>query len=181
MTAMIPLALDELVAMVQFLRGARGRGETVWHAFWAGGAAPGETESPPAGRAGFRPHAWIRGVAWSWSLAAAAAVGIAILVAPAALPLPRAAAIQATVLGALIAVAAIAALADVGRPARALVVVLGAWLAIVPWAAGAALRPALVLTCLGLLAIGLGLPSGRIAERYGSADRSLGWPTRRHA
>jgi uncharacterized membrane protein len=181
MTVMIPLALDEVVAMVQFLRQARRAGRGGWRTFWAGGAAAGATESPPAGREGLRPRAWARGVAWSWSLAAAAAAGIAILVTPAALPVPRAAQVQATVLGALIAVAAITALADVGRPARTLTWVFGAWVAILPWATGTDTGPGLVLTGLGVLAILLGLPFGRVGERYGSADRALRWPVRRHA
>jgi hypothetical protein len=44
MLAMIPLALDEIVAMVQFVRRHRSHGHSAWHVFWYGGElaiAPG--------------------------------------------------------------------------------------------------------------------------------------------
>ncbi|MEN6336492.1 MAG: vitamin K epoxide reductase family protein, partial [Phycisphaerales bacterium] len=44
MLPMIPLEVDEVVAMMQFTLGARKRGESLWRVFWMGGTVEGEDD-----------------------------------------------------------------------------------------------------------------------------------------
>ena len=46
MLVMIPLTLDEVVAMVQFLAQTRRAGKSVWRTFWLGGDALGDNLTP---------------------------------------------------------------------------------------------------------------------------------------
>ncbi|MEZ4293802.1 MAG: vitamin K epoxide reductase family protein [Polyangiaceae bacterium] len=72
MLVMIPLALDEVVAMFQFLARRRREGVRVGHAFFAGGHQGESPVSAPA-----RPITWApRGMLWGMSLPAPLAVSV---------------------------------------------------------------------------------------------------------
>jgi uncharacterized membrane protein len=50
MLLMVPLALDEVVAMIQFLNHSRKRGKSVWRTFIRGGSRPDATDTPRTDR-----------------------------------------------------------------------------------------------------------------------------------
>ena len=66
---------------------------------------------------------------------------------------------------------AIIALADVGRTARFVNVLLGAWAMVSPWPLEGATAPAVWNDAIvGALVILLSVPRGRIGERYGGFE-----------
>lgn len=175
MLVMIPLTLDEVVAMLQFLAGERARGRSLWRAFWLGGDAPDGSEdrrTPPLqspARAIAASAVW--GVTVPPALLAASAIGIWLLLSTIVLGVAGTPGHAANLLGALAATVAIIAMAEVARALRYLNLAVGA--AIV--AAGILLGgpPAhvvgMVLGGLGLVV--LSVPRGAVRERYGSFDR----------
>jgi hypothetical protein len=79
MLIMIPFAVDELVAMGQFLLHSRRAGRPFWRTFFQGGTMPGSTEGKRPGFGADLPTmgaamAW--GVTVPWTLVASAAVGV---------------------------------------------------------------------------------------------------------
>lgn len=183
MVVMIPLALDEVVAMVQFLRREKQqRGTRYWHAFWFGGTPEGAREEPPmptSGRAAWKPREMVRGLTASWQLLLATALGVWLMFSPALFGGEGALADSSHLVGALVIVVSIIAMAEVGRPTRFLNLPLGAWLVAAPWLlAGGDFRAGLNSTLVGLVVALLSLPTGKHREHYGRADRIALWARR---
>ncbi|HJT70827.1 MAG TPA: vitamin K epoxide reductase family protein [Terriglobales bacterium] len=172
MLVMIPLAIDEVVAMVQFLALARREGKPFWRTFWLGdtiNGEPGDSRSPTARSSVPEKAAGaVWGVTVPWSLLVCVALGIWLLGAPAVFGSSGAAANSNYIIGALVITVAVTATAEVVRAARLLNVVLGlsvivaslftgtsAWMRWSDFIAGAAL-------------IALSIPRGRLRERYGA-------------
>src|SRR5438093_12045508 len=82
MLLMIPLTLDELVAMGQYLVQSHRRGEPFWRIFFTGGASPGSGQDA---HAGFDAPLMksiasaLRGVNLPWTLAASALLGAGLM------------------------------------------------------------------------------------------------------
>ena len=75
-------------------------------------------------------------------------------------------------IGPLISVVAVIAMAEVARPLRFLNVASGLWLVIAPLALGGATTGSTVNdVALGLALIALSAPRGRVGETYGGWDR----------
>lgn len=178
MLAMIPLALDEIVAMIQFLLRRRREGVGMWSAFWRGGNLDESPVAAPARPITWAPSGMTWGVTVSAALAASIAVGVWLMFAPAVLGTGGAAADSDHLTGALVIVVATIALAEVGRPARLLNVGLGIWLMVGPWflAGGTAASRALD-TIAGVAVALLALPLGRLRDHYGSFDSAVLWGT----
>ena len=177
MLVMVPLALDEIVAMIQFvLRRRREAGVSTWHAFWYGGNLPEDSEvSEPAREETWRPAGMVWGVTQSWALFLSIGVGIWLMFAPTLFGTTGAAADSDHLVGALVVVFATIALAEVARPVRFLNVLAGLWLAAAPWlfsVTGGA-RASDVLA--GLALILLSLPLGKLRDHYGNFDRYVAW------
>lgn len=151
--------------MVQFIARKKREGHSAWRVFWLGGDLP---EDAPA-RTTTRPATWRpRGMLWgfsaSWSLLAAAALGVWLMFAPAAfgVGIQQAAADSDHLIGALVVVVSVIALAEVARPARFLNVPLGLWLLGAPWfLAGATTLSRWNSALVGLAVILLSLPRRR--------------------
>jgi hypothetical protein len=182
MLLMIPLALDEIVAMVQFVRRKKREGHSAWRIFWLGGDIPTDTPTwEPT-----RPEVWHpRGMLWgftgTWSLWLSAAIGAWLMFAPAAfgIGIDQAAADSDHLVGALIIVVSIIAMAEVARPARFLNVPLGLWLIAAPWfLEGAAGLSRWNSALMGVAVVLLSLPLGRLRDHYGSFDRFILWKGR---
>ena len=113
------------------------------------------------------------GLTGSWNLWLCLAIGVWLMFAPAAfgLGIDAAAADSDHLVGALVVVFSVIALAEVARPVRFLNVVAALWLVLAPWflsgRTGASMwNDALLGTALGSLS----LPLGRLRDHYGTFD-----------
>jgi hypothetical protein len=173
MLVMIPLTLDEVVAMLQFLVRRLREGAGFWRVFFLGdtvGDGAADERSPDWGgalRETGPASAW--GVTLPWPLLAQAALGIWLMAAPYVVGEPGGAAANNSVLaGALVTTVAGVALAEVTRAARFVNVPLALWIAIAPWLLGAPLPAAINAAVVALILIATSLPRGAIRERYGT-------------
>ncbi len=178
MLAMVPLAVDEVVAMGQFLAAEVRRGQPFWRTFWMGGSGEkGGRET----RAASLWHAMTRGVGIPWGVTGAVAAGLFAMASPSFTLATSRAADSDHVTGALaVTVAAIAA-AEVTRAARFLNLPLGLWLAVAPWVlSGSTGTSRWSGAICGVALVACSVPLGRVRERYGAWDRlvTLG-PARR--
>lgn len=178
MLVMLPLALDEVIAMIQFLNHSRKAGRSVWRTFWHGGSLPDARDKAlphrePAWR--LAPMFW--GVTGTWTLYASVTIGIWLLFSPAVFRSTGGAADSDHLAGALVVTCGMIALAEVGRAVRFLNVGLGVWLAAAPWLLdGAPAASQWNSTMAGILLIALSAPLGRIRDHYGSFDPYVVWP-----
>ena len=174
MLIMIALTLDEVVAMGQFLVQARREGQSLWRTFWLGGTLRPLPQTGPVRPDVVSAGAMVWGVATPWNLLFAVAVGGWLMFAPAALGSTGPAAHSDHLVGALIVTVAVIALADVGRAARFLNALLGAWIAAAPWLLGGATTASTWNDLVaGAVVVLLSLPRGRVGERYGSWERLI--------
>jgi hypothetical protein len=182
MLFMIPLSLDEVVAMVQLVARKKREGHSAWRVFWLGADLPDEIAVwQPT-----RPQTWTpRGMLWgltaTWSLWLSMAIGVWLMFSPAVfgVTIEQPAADSDHLVGALIIVCAVIALAEVARPVRLLNVPLGAWLIAAPWfLAGATDLSRWNSAAAGLAVLSLSLPLGKLRDHYGSFDPVLTWSPR---
>ena len=175
MLVMVPLMLDEVIAMGQFMVGSRRAGKSLWRAFWLGGnLEEGQAAQPAraldAGGAG--PMFW--GMTAPWTLLASAVLGTWLMAAPDVLGTEGAFASSDRMVGALVVTFAMIALAEVARPVRLLNVLCGAWLLAAPWLlSGATPTGTWIDVFTGAALILLSFPRGAVRDRYGSWDRLI--------
>ena len=176
MLIMVALSLDEIVAMIQFLVQSKREGRSVWRTFWVGGNAPVGLKDdillarPEGG--GWRQMVW--GTSVPWNLLLVSLAGIWLMVSPAAFKSVSPAAHADHVLGALVVVVAAIAMAEVGRAARFLNILLALGIIAAPWAlTGASPLARWNDLAAGLLVIGVSVRRGPIRERYGSWNRYI--------
>lgn len=185
MLLMIPLSLDEIVAMVQFVVRKKREGHSAWRVFWLGGHLPDETPTwEPVRPVTWRPRGMLWGFTNTWTLWLATAVGVWLMFAPAAfgIGIEEPAADSDHLAGALIVVVSVIALAEVARPARFLVIPLGLWLVVAPWfLSGATAASRWNSALMGLLVVIISLPLGRLRDHYGSFDKVVLWSPRAQA
>ncbi len=173
MLVMIPLTLDEVVAMGQFLVQSGREGKSFWRTFWFGGDLPGGAEDTRAGDFTSPPieafRAMIRGVTVPWTLIASALLGIWLMFAPSVLGTTGALADSNHLAGALVVTFALIAWAEVARAARFGNALLGAWVVLSPWILGGSNRVAVWSSAIvGVAVIVSSIPRGRILQRYGT-------------
>ena len=176
MLIMIPLTLDEVVAMGQFLAQSRREGKPFWRTFWLGGdlsdgmvdERAGDFTSPP----GEMYHAMIRGVTFPLTLILSAGLGVWLMFAPSVFRITGPGADSSHLAGALVVTFALIALAEVARAARFANILIGAWIVISPWVmSGAGITAKWSGVAAGIAVILLSLPRGRILQRYGGWER----------
>jgi uncharacterized membrane protein len=184
MLIMIAPAVDEVVAMGQFLAGAKREGKPFWRTFWVGGTleqyrTPSSAGAAAAQRSGRRSTAAKLVAALDlnnvpWTLLLSAAIGLWLMTAPAALTVTGAAADNNHLAGALVVTWAVIAFGEVGRPVRLLNIPTGLWIAVSPWLLSGATDVSRWLDVLaGMLLVLLSVRRGRIEERFGSWNRVL--------
>ncbi len=178
MLIMIPFALDELIAMGQFLALNTRRGRPFWRAFFRGDALPGGGVDKHSGFGGSFPamlKSAARGVNLPWTLVASALIGVWLMFSRVTLGTLPPLADSDHLIGALVLTTAVIAMAEVARPLRFLNAGFGAWLVIAPWVLdGGELAANVASVVAGLALIGLSLPRGsRSNEHYGTWDRYI--------
>jgi len=176
MLVMISLTLDEVVATLQFLFQARQEGQSLWKVFWLGGKL---RNAPEATALSVHPDvvspaAMVWGVLLPWNLLVSVALGLWLMFAPATLGSSGLGAHSDHLFGALIVTVAVIALADVGRAARFVNMLFGAWVIIAPWLLGGATVSARWNDLIaGAFVILLSFPRGKIGERYGGFEKYI--------
>jgi hypothetical protein len=148
--------------------------------FWPGGELDHRDAEivAPARADSWRPRALLWGFTGSWPLVLSTLAGIALMVAPDlfGISIAAGAADLDHLVGALVVVVAVIAMAEVARPARLLDVPLGLALVIAPWFLdGATAAWAWTTAALGLVVALLGVPVGRLRDHYGAYDRVASW------
>ena len=180
MLIMIPLTLDEVIAMGQFLLQSHREGKPFWRTFFkgdtidGGGAdsrSPGFTaplkETAPA-------MAW--GVNVPWNLLLSAVLGLWLMATPAVFGTPpqSSAGDSNHLVGALIVTVAVIAMAEVARPVRFINMLLGVWIIFAPWLlSGASATAGWNNVIVGVILILISGPRGAVREHYAGWNRYI--------
>jgi hypothetical protein len=176
MLIMIPTAVDEVVAMLQFLLQSRREGKSLWYTFWMGGTAQGSREDKRYPRFDSTPlqkaPAMFWGITVPWTLLLSAALGIWLMFAPSVFQTSGATADNDHLVGALVVTFAVIAMAEVTRAARFINALFGLWIFAASWLiSGVVTGNKWNGVITGVLLILLSLPRGRVKETYSSWDR----------
>lgn len=171
----VPLAIDEVVAMGQFMARSRREGKSLWRTFWLGGNVAEGQEAPsahPVESGGLASMVW--GMTAQWTLLVSVVLGAWLLAAPAVFGAEGTAAANGDrIFGALVITVAMISLAEVTLPLRFLNVAFGAWLLVQPWLLGASGGLIWSDMLIGLAVIALSFPRGPVREAYGGWNRYL--------
>ena len=178
MLLMIPLAVDEVIAMGQFMRTSVHNGKAFWRTFWVGDTIEGGSEDKRTPAYGapttkmFAPMIW--GVSVPWNLVLSAAIGIWLMFAPSVFGTTARAADSDHLIGAIIATVSVITTAEVIRAGRFLNVLLGGWLIAAPWLLNGGSATARWNDVIaGLAVIALSIPRGPVHERYAKWSRLI--------
>jgi uncharacterized membrane protein len=182
MLPMIPLEVDEVVAMCQHVLRAKRRGDhdgSLWAIFWKGGQgdeAQADDRSPELMELPQRPGqvllASIWGISFPWTLLVSAALGVWLMFVPSALGVEKPASHVEHLVGALIVTVSVIAMGEVVRIGRYLNLLLGLLVIGGPWFFDGATTASTVNAALvGLAVIALSIPRGPKTETYGTWDR----------
>jgi hypothetical protein len=180
MLVMIPLTLDEVVAMTQFLVQSHHEGNSAWRAFWLGGTVEGSMEDQRSPATDLPSRTTVPAMFWGmtvpWPLLLSTALGIWLMFAPDIFGSRGAAADSDHLFGALVVVFAMIAWAEVARPVRFLNALPGAWLIVAPWLLGGTTTGSIVNDMLaGVTLVLLSAPLGSVRETYGTWSEYLTW------
>ncbi|WP_233555667.1 SPW repeat domain-containing protein [Pontibacter oryzae] len=180
---MIPLEVDEVIAMGQFMKKKYKEGEeSFWKLFWKGGTiGGGEKEEHAPEMMSLPEHpgkvflASIWGMSFPWTLVVSTLLGIAAVFTPGMFGIP----IQDTVAdtfhlaGSLIVVVSVICMGEPMRRGRYLNVLLGLVLAVAPWFVGGPITLHISGLVLGALVAGLALPLGKVTQQYAGWDEYI--------
>lgn len=174
MLVMIPFALDELIAMGQYLYWSWCKGRPLIRTFFKGGPVDRGEEYGEDAMLGVR-SAWAemnRGVTVPWTLAMSCAIGALLMLSRLWLGAEGQLANTDHLVGALTITVSVIAFAEVARLLRYLNALLGSWLAVAPMLYGGEAFDSAVRVALGLALILLSIPRGRRSrEHYAGWDR----------
>lgn len=176
MLCMIPFAVDEVIAMGQFMAASVRAGKPFWRTFWVGDTMDGGGPDDRTPRYGATAQSMVPPMAWgvtaSWPLTASAALGLWLMFSPAVFGSEGPLANSDHLVGPLVFTVAVISMAEVVRAGRFLNVLLGLWIAAAPWLLSGATLSATCNNALAGAAIGvLSFPRGRIREHYGGWDK----------
>ena len=185
MLPMIPLEIDEVVAMLQHVRDSKRRGDrggSLWQIFWKGGSGDDsgtDERSPDIVELPERPLAVARASVWGFTvpptLALSAVLGLALLAAPDFFgeAITSGAADIADLGGGAVLVIAVIAMGEVVRIVRWLAVPAGVAMAAAVWLVDASGAYAVFVTLAAIAVAVLAVPRGRVNERYADWDRFI--------
>jgi hypothetical protein len=181
MLPMIPIELDEVIAMGQHMVQAKKRGDSLWKVFWKGGKpfeqnkderSPAVMEFPQKPLQVYKASIW--GMSFPWTLTASTILGIWLMAAPGVfgVPIKALAADINHMGGALIVVVAVICMGEVVRAGRYLNVLLGLGVAIWPWfVQDSTLALNISSAVTGVIVAALSIPRGPKTETYGLWDK----------
>lgn len=175
MLIMISPALDEVIAMCQFLILSRREGKPFWRTFWVGGTLENAKDIPLPRRTAIEElRAAMNWETVPWNLVVSTALGVWLMFAPSVFGSEGAAADSDHLVGALIVTFAVIAIGEVVRAARFINILFGAWLIAAPWLlTGFTSSAGWNGVVMGAALIVLSLPRGNVKERYGSWNRYI--------
>jgi hypothetical protein len=183
MLPMIPLEVDEVIAMGQFLRRAVKRGESFWKYFWKGGSDAedrqgGSDERSPAmltlaeePRSALAASLW--GMSAPWNLIATTVLGVGITFIPALFGIGKPVSDFVHVGGLLAITCSVLAMGETIRLVRSINLVLGAGLALLPLFFEGPTGLWIATTLSGVALVALSVPRGTILESYGSWEKLI--------
>lgn len=185
MLPMIPLEVDEVVAMGQHLKQSKRRGDrdgSLWKVFWLGGGSDDTTDderTPGLETLHERPAPVVRSSVWGftvpWNLAVVTALGLFLLFAPTVfgVAIQSSAADLAHIGGAAVVVVAVTAMGEVLRILRYLNVPLGLAIAGLVLLTGGGTAYTVALVVAGLAIAALSGPGSEVQERYGDWQSTI--------
>ncbi|GAB3831501.1 vitamin K epoxide reductase family protein [Pontibacter rugosus] len=179
MIPMIPLEVDEVIAMGQFMKKKVNQGESFWKVFWKGGTIESDAkdEAPEVMAFPQKPgpvySASIWGISFPWTLTVATLLGIALVFAPGVFGVQ----IKETVAdifhlaGSLIVVTSVFCMGEPLRRGRYFNVLLGLIVAVAPWfLSNSPISLSITGVILGLAVAALSLPVGPKTQNYAGWD-----------
>lgn len=178
MLIMIPYTVDEVVAMVQFMKRSVREGKSFWRTFWVGGTVSEENKDERTPQYGAPLSQLIRAGVWGvnvpWNLLLSAILGLWLMFAPSALSFAGSLADSDHVIGALIITFSVIAMAEVTRYVRFINIAFGAWLIAAPFVMeGGNTTAQWNDIIMGILVLVLSIRKGAIKERYGTYDTAI--------
>ncbi|HEX2934784.1 MAG TPA: vitamin K epoxide reductase family protein [Bacteroidales bacterium] len=180
MLPMIPLEVDEVVAMGQHMKKAVKRGDKFWSVFWKGGKpfemnkderSPEIIELPSSFRKVLSASVW--GMSAPWTLAVSAVFGALLMAAPGSLGVPIKAPLADVnhLCGSIIVVVSVISMGEVVRSLRFLNIAAGLALAIIPWLINDPVTLMKIISTIGgIVVILLSIPRGVVKEKFGTWD-----------
>jgi hypothetical protein len=183
MLPIIPLEVDEVIAMGQHMRVATKNGEKFWSVFWKGGKpiemnkderSPELMQLPSKFKNVFAASVW--GMSVPKTLGAATILGIFLMAAPGIFGLPVKASLADVnhLCGALIVVVSVISMGEVVRAGRYFNILIGLALAVIPWfVEDKHLALKIIDMAAGLLVAGLSVPLGVKKEKYGLWEKYI--------
>jgi uncharacterized membrane protein len=178
MVIMIPLTLDEVVAMIQFIVKRTKEGKPFWRTFWMGDTIEGgssDTRTPSfIGPLTKTVPSMMWGVNIPWNLLLSTAIGIWLMFTPFLFSIQKPFANHLTTIGALIVTFTVIAMSEVGRSIRFINIAFASWIIVASFilkdTSGYAL---LIAISSGVVLIGLSFRKGKIKESYDSFDKYI--------
>lgn len=181
MLPMIPLQIDEVIAMWQHMVQRKQKGDSLWKVFWKGGdAVSTENDQRSPEMATFVDNPWkvlkssIWGMTAPWQLTISVIIGFWLMISPTVFQMG----IETSVAnlnhlgGALVIVFAVVAMAEVLRSFRYFNVLLGLALVVIPWLiADSNMAHTISSSLAGILIVALSFSKGKIKEKYGLWDK----------
>ncbi len=181
MLPMIPLQIDEVIAMWQHMMQRKQKGDSLWPVFWKGGEAlstENDERTPELVTFVDKPWKVLKSSIWGmtapWQLSVSVVIGLWLMISPKVfgMGIQTSAANLNHLGGALVIVFAVVAMAEVLRSFRYFNVLLGLALAVLPWLIEDTNMILTISTSLaGLIIIALSFAKGEIKETYGLWDK----------
>lgn len=178
MLIQIPYSLDELVAVCQFLRRRVRAGKSFIRVLLFGDTDEGHPPKEKRDELERNPGEIVRdifsgGVNLPWNLAAAAAIGFSLLFTRLTFDADGTMANADHLAGSLILTVVSIAAAEVARAARYLLIPVGLYLCVTPFAYDASVEHLVANVVAGILIAALSFRRGQVRSRYGAWDRLI--------
>jgi hypothetical protein len=178
MLAMIPLTIDEVVAMGQFMAERVRAGKPFWRTFWVGDTMEGDGPDHRTQKYGAPLLEQLPAAVWGASmpvtLVISMALGLWLMFSPSIWGTSGTFADSDHVVGALALSVAAISTAEVVRALRFLNMLFAVWLVIAPWALeGVTASGRGNDIAIGVLLFAATLPRGAVRERYAGWDRLI--------